>query len=72
MIRETYPCKCGGTLSFVYKTNRGFGAWQCDSCNLETTHVRIDDKGNLHKNTFLPEYGARKRIRNEVSNGEIQ
>lgn len=61
MSKETYPCKCGGTLSFNHKANWENGAWQCDGCDFETMHVRVDERGKLHENTFDPTYGAGKR-----------
>jgi hypothetical protein len=59
MVRDTYKCKCGGTLSFNYDAWPS-SAWQCDRCNFETSHVRVED-GDIHPNTFLPEYGAGTR-----------
>lgn len=58
-VKDTYPCKCGGTLTFNYDA-RPSSAWQCDRCDFETSHVRIE-QGDIHPNTFLSDYGARRR-----------
>jgi hypothetical protein len=58
-VKETYACQCGGTLSFNYDAKPS-SAWQCDRCDFETSHVRVEN-GDIHPNTFLPEYGAGKR-----------
>ena len=61
MAKETYPCKCGGTLKFNYGVNNSMGAGQCNSCDFQTMHVRVDERGDIHSNTFLAEYGAGKQ-----------
>lgn len=68
--RETYQCKCGGTLTFNYDAKPS-SAWQCDRCDFETSHVRVDKDGDIHPNTFLHEYGARKRLALTMRNFDI-